>query len=141
MKEPWYKDGLRFKCTGCGQCCTGFPGYVWIDEAEIAEMAKFLNISMDTFIEKYTRKVGDAFSLIEDPTNYDCVFLEERKCRVYGARPHQCRAFPWWPDNLKTKKEWKEAAKHCEGIEHPDAPLITLEQIHSAMKGEESESN
>ena len=21
--EPWYKDGLRFKCTGCGDCCTG----------------------------------------------------------------------------------------------------------------------
>ena len=22
-QEPWYKDGLRFKCTGCGDCCTG----------------------------------------------------------------------------------------------------------------------
>ena len=32
---PWYKDGLRFQCTGCGDCCTGGPGYVWVNQAEI----------------------------------------------------------------------------------------------------------
>ena len=29
--EPWYRDGLRFACTRCGACCTGAPGYVWVD--------------------------------------------------------------------------------------------------------------
>ena len=28
---PWYRDGLRFTCTRCGNCCTGAPGYVWVD--------------------------------------------------------------------------------------------------------------
>ena len=27
--EPWYRDGLRFQCTQCGNCCTGDPGVVW----------------------------------------------------------------------------------------------------------------
>jgi len=138
-KAPWYKEGLRFKCTGCGECCTGAPGYVWIDEKEIAEMAKFLNISAEEFVKKYTRKVNGGISLNEHPTNYDCVFLKEKKCLVYGARPHQCKAFPWWPDHLRSKKEWKEAAKRCEGINHADAPLVTLGEIHSAIRGREDE--
>lgn len=137
-KEPWFKQGLHFKCTGCGQCCTGSPGYVWIDQKEIIEMAKYLNISEEEFVKKYTRKVGKGVSLKEHPTNFDCVFLKERKCQVYGARPHQCKAFPWWPENLKSKKNWDEAAKRCEGINHADAPLVTLGQIVSAMKGDES---
>ncbi|MFM7740581.1 MAG: YkgJ family cysteine cluster protein, partial [Planctomycetota bacterium] len=28
--EPWYKDGLRFQCSQCGDCCTGGAGYVWV---------------------------------------------------------------------------------------------------------------
>ena len=38
-QEPWYKEGLRFKCTECGKCCTGAPGYVWVNKEEVAEMA------------------------------------------------------------------------------------------------------
>jgi len=38
-KELWYKPGLRFKCTECGACCTGAPGYVWISEKEIKAVA------------------------------------------------------------------------------------------------------
>ena len=37
---PWYAEGLRFKCTQCGGCCTGGPGFVWFDEDEGAAMAK-----------------------------------------------------------------------------------------------------
>ena len=46
--KPWYAEGLRFKCTECGQCCTGAPGYVWVNEEEVAFVvakivAPFLN--------------------------------------------------------------------------------------------------
>ena len=37
--EPWYKDGLKFKCTQCGDCCTGAPGYVWVNQAEVEGIA------------------------------------------------------------------------------------------------------
>lgn len=132
IKSPWYKDGLKFKCTGCGKCCTGAPGYVWIDDKEIQEMADFLNISVEDFIKRYTRKKNGRIALLENSKTYDCVFLKDNKCRVYGARPHQCRAFPWWPENLKSPQAWAHAAKECEGI-HPDAPLISLEEIHKNL--------
>jgi Fe-S-cluster containining protein len=129
MSEPWYKEGLRFSCTQCGKCCTGSPGYVWIDESAIAEMAAYLNISAEQFTLLYTRKVGDRLSLKEDPETYDCIFLKGRACRIYEARPKQCRTFPWWKENLESRAAWAEAAKRCEGIGVEEAPLISLAEI------------
>ncbi|WP_296458322.1 hypothetical protein [Rubinisphaera sp.] len=38
----WYKDGLKFECTQCGNCCTGGPGAVWVSEEEIQAIAEYL---------------------------------------------------------------------------------------------------
>lgn len=132
--DPWYKDGLRFKCTGCGQCCTGFPGAVWVSPQEIQALAEHLNISEEEFIRTYTHRINGRISLKEDPHNYDCVFLKGKRCQVYNARPQQCRTFPWWSDNLKNAKAWKETAERCEGIDHSDAPLVTLGEIKKNLK-------
>ena len=40
LEKPWYHEGLRFECTGCGDCCTGAPGYVWLTEEEIRALAE-----------------------------------------------------------------------------------------------------
>jgi Fe-S-cluster containining protein len=129
---PWYKDGLHFKCTECGQCCTGSPGYVWVSSSEAEAIAEFLQISIDEFIQKYTRRIGNRISLKEHSRTYDCTFLKGKKCQIYGVRPKQCRTFPWWPENLKTPNHWKETAARCEGIDHPDAPLVVLDEIQNS---------
>lgn len=127
--EPWYKDGLRFNCTQCGKCCTGSPGYVWVEEKEIEAMAAFLKITDEEFILKYTRQAYGRRALLEDRRSYDCVFLKGGKtCTVYGARPRQCRTFPWWKENLNTPESWKEAATRCEGI-NSEAPIVSLAEI------------
>lgn len=126
--EPWYANGLRFECTGCGQCCTGAPGYIWVDEQEIQQIAAFLKLSLEEFSRRYLRRVKGRLSLLELPKTYDCIFLKDKKCQIYPVRPTQCRTFPWWPQNLKSEKEWKEAARYCEGI-CPDAPVVPLETI------------
>ena len=46
-RQAWYSEGLRFECTQCGACCSGEPGYVWVDEAEIAAMANEMKMSVD----------------------------------------------------------------------------------------------
>ncbi len=128
---PWYKEGLRFKCTGCGQCCTGGPGYVWITQEEMEAMAKQLEISLDLFKRKYTRQKDNRYALIEKKSannEYDCIFLKDKKCTIYQLRPKQCRTFPWWKENLNTEESWKLAAQDCEGI-NLDAPLIPYEEI------------
>lgn len=131
--KPWYNEGLRFQCTGCGKCCTGFPGYVWVTEQEIVAMAARLKLPLDEFSAKYVRKVGDRFSLKEHHKTYACVFLEGNKCKVYEDRPKQCQTFPWWSENLASKQDWQDAGKNCEGINHPEAPLISLEEIEKNL--------
>lgn len=132
INEPWYAEGLNFKCTGCGKCCTGSPGYVWVTLNEIEEIADHLQLSLDEFSQKYLRKVKGRFSLKEHPSTYDCAFLKDNKCEIYEVRPTQCRTYPWWPKNLKSKKDWQEAATYCEGISL-EAPLVPIEVISEQL--------
>jgi hypothetical protein len=105
-------------------------------------MAEHLNLSIDAFSEKYLRLMGNRISLKEHPKNYDCVFLQDgKRCGIYSARPTQCRTFPWWPGNLESESEWIEASKWCEGINHPDAPVIQFDEIQTQRELEESLEN
>lgn len=133
MSKKWYKEGLRFTCTECGKCCTGSPGYVWVSDIEIEKIAQLLQISFEEFVKKYTRKVAGRTSLLEDYRSYDCIFLKDNRCQIYASRPKQCRSFPWWIENLKTRKDWEKEALRCEGINHPDAPVISLEEIEKQL--------
>jgi len=132
---PWYKEGLRFKCTGCGGCCTGSPGYVWVSEEEIVRLSEFLKLSQEEFVRKYTHVLYGRISLKELPrSHYDCVFLEGKRCSVYSVRPKQCRTFPWWKDALSSPQAWQETAARCEGIDHADAPLISITEIQQHLE-------
>lgn len=131
LSENWFKEGLRFKCTGCGKCCTGAPGFVWVDDTEIEAIAAHLDSSKETFSKEYTRQVDNRTSLIEraGKSGFDCVFLKGKQCEIYPVRPKQCRTFPWWLHNVASEQAWRETAQECEGIDHPDAPLIPMEAI------------
>lgn len=133
--KPWFKEGLRFKCTGCGQCCTGSPGHVWVSPSEVEAMAEELKISVEEFTKKYTRRIGARLSLIERKrgADYDCIFLDGKRCTVYEVRPKQCRTYPWWSENVSSAQSWKEEGARCEGINHPDAPLISLPEIEKHL--------
>ncbi|MEE3372202.1 MAG: YkgJ family cysteine cluster protein [Planctomycetota bacterium] len=114
---PWYQAGLRFECSQCGDCCTGAPGFVWVNKEEIAELARQLGEeNIPAFEEKYVRQVGIRKSLKEF-SNGDCVFFdsEERTCQVYGARPRQCRTWPFWDSNLKSPGDWERTCQICPG--------------------------
>lgn len=130
----WYEKGLKFRCTGCGKCCTGAPGFVWLNEEDIERFCKSLDLPREEFLRRYTRKIGKRVSLLEDKTHFDCVFLKDNKCTVYEARPAQCRTYPWWVSNLKSEKDWIETASVCEGINHEEGDFIPLEKIQEELK-------
>jgi len=130
---PWYHEGLQFKCSGCGDCCTGAPGYVWVNKQEIAAMAVIVDMDVESFEEKYVRKIGIRKSLVEF-SNGDCVFFdnETRKCDVYEARPRQCKTWPFWDSNLKSKETWEETCVSCPGS--GTGKLYNLDQIEDQRK-------
>lgn len=136
-EEPWYANGLNFGCTGCGACCTGSPGYIWVNEEEILAISNHLGLSVQEFGRKYLRKVNGRFSLTERRVSYDCIFLKEKKCTIYEVRPLQCRTYPWWPEMLSSEEEWLKGAHTCEGI-CKEAPLVPLETIEKEKKKQEN---
>ena len=115
-KAPWFKDGLRFECTQCGDCCTGAPGYVWVNADEIKALAATVGVSVEEFEAKFVRQLGKRKSLIEYE-NGDCVFFDgkTRKCKVYGARPRQCKTWPFWDSNIETPADWQRTCQVCPG--------------------------
>lgn len=115
-EKPWFQDGLRFTCTGCGDCCTGAPGFVWVNRDEIEALAHKLNLPTEKFEELYVRRVGIRKSLVEYD-NGDCVFFDakSRNCKVYEARPRQCKTWPFWHSNMQSEETWKETCEACPG--------------------------
>jgi Fe-S-cluster containining protein len=128
VTEPWYKDGLKFKCTGCGDCCTGSEGYVWVNKQEIAALAAEIGVGIEEFESRYVRDVGVRKSLREY-ANGDCVFFDNksRKCSVYNVRPRQCRTWPFWDSNIRTPATWTETCEACPGS--AKGRLYQLEEI------------
>lgn len=129
----WIKPGLKFQCTGCGKCCTGPSGFVYISNPDLERLASYLQISQWEFILNYTKRVDGMLVLLDRPGTHDCIFLKDNRCSVYEGRPTQCRTFPWWLQNLQTPDAWNRAAEHCEGINHVDAPLIQSHQIEEGI--------
>lgn len=122
--REWYADGLRFTCTQCGNCCTGPTGYVWFDDGELAAMAKFAGLSEQEFVRRHTRRINGRLSLNERKTQhgYDCVFLQRNDsgkagCSIYSVRPQQCRTWPFWPENLTSKRAYLKAGERCPGMQ------------------------
>ena len=132
MAEPWYKNGLRFQCTRCGNCCTGAPGYVWVNEEEVEALARFRGETVEEVTALYTRTVDSRRSLREK-ANGDCVFFDRREgCTVYPARPRQCRTWPFWESNVDTPQAWERTCEVCPGSGKGE--LISAEEITRRLK-------
>ncbi len=132
-EKPWYHEGLRFKCSQCGDCCTGAPGFVWVNKQEIAALAKRMKMDEAAFEEQYVMSVGIRRSLKELP-NGDCVLFDAkgRKCTVYEDRPRQCRTWPFWNSNLRSPEAWQETCEICPGSGKGE--LYQLESIEEQRK-------
>ncbi len=147
--EPWYKDGLKFRCSTCGNCCTGPAGYVWVTDDEVEELATLLKMSEPDFRRKHVRKIGKRLSLkeVRQPNGqYDCEFLKplkgdkpdarKRGCKVYKARPLQCRTWPFWQGLLQSEEAWNHGKTMCPGMDKPDGKLYGVKEIRDISRSD-----
>jgi len=103
-------DTPFYQCQRCGACCK-WPGDVKIETDEIANIANFLKLSEEQFLEKYTRLRGNrkGLSLIEK-TNHECIMLTDGNiCNINEVKPRQCAGFP----NTWNFPNWRNV---CEAI-------------------------
>jgi Fe-S-cluster containining protein len=110
---------LRFECTECGECCTnrGEYAYVYVDDDEVRWIAELLGISQALVRRRHTFIDDDGLRQIAFLRDR-CTFLEPgtQRCRIYAARPSQCRTFPVWPELISRGRWTAEARRLCEGV-------------------------
>ena len=108
-----------FRCTGCGACCREVsPGsnLVMVTPAEARAVADAAGRTFDGVAEPYPDFIEG-----EDGARYTfdwslrredgrCLFLEEGRCTVYGARPWICRTYPFMLDGDRL------AVSECPGL-------------------------
>ena len=108
----------HFNCTQCGDCCR-WPGSVLLTDADITRMAEFLQLPEEEFISGHTRLAPNRIQLaLNEEPDGSCIFLKDNRCAVYGARPEQCRSFPF---------AWR-VPRGCPALDRLSDEQINIEQ-------------
>ncbi|MDR3123770.1 MAG: YkgJ family cysteine cluster protein [Treponema sp.] len=138
MDAPFYARGLRFSCARCSECCRIDPGFVFLRENDMELLVSALEMKYTEFIRRYCRwtpNIGGGEQLsLRERANYDCVFWLNG-CAVYEARPLQCRAYPFWPSLLASRKAWE--AMSCPGMGR--GALHSREEIEALLARQRAE--
>jgi Fe-S-cluster containining protein len=133
--RPYFFDrGIHFECRRCGACCTGDPGIVYADKNEAMRIAEYFCIEFSFFADTYLYPLRAGYG-VREYSDGRCYFYDSG-CTIYPVRPHQCRTYPFWFENLRSIKKWKRMSETCPGI--GCGTLYSKEKIlkivHSSMK-------
>ena len=138
MGDTWnqsyfFDQGLRFECQRCGFCCTGEPGIIFVEHSEIVQIASYISLDLSCFIDEFLYPFRTGYS-IKEHADGRCLFYQEG-CKVYPVRPKQCRTFPFWFENLRSRKKWRRVTRECPGIDKGSiySKKQILEFIHASM--------
>ena len=124
-------EGLRFECQpGCTECCRQ-QGFVYLTEADIARAAAFLGMTAAAFERQYVYRTPKRMRL-RVPRDVQCHFLLDGGCSIHPAKPTQCRIFPFWPELVESRREWKKTARYCPGI--GKGPLIQIDLVREQAR-------
>ena len=108
-------EGLRFECQrGCIACCEQ-KGFVYLTESDLLNIARFVGMTPAEFERRHVYRTGRRRRL-RIPKEANCMFLRDGGCSVHEVKPVQCRIFPFWPELLDSRREWKKTARYCPGM-------------------------
>jgi len=80
----------QIDCTECANCCRVTA--TRLEEEDVERLAEALDMSIPAFQDAYLEFVEEAGGHWKLPA--PCPLLEGNLCRVYEARPVNCRAYP-----------------------------------------------
>jgi Fe-S-cluster containining protein len=124
-------EGFRFTCQpGCIECCTQ-KGFVYLTETDLRRAAAFLHLSPAQFERRYVYRTRHKLRL-RVPRGSTCSFLQDHGCSIHPAKPTQCRVFPFWPELVDNRREWRKTAKYCPGIGEGELIQIETARVLSA---------
>lgn len=122
-----------FSCLLCGACCSGPDNEVMVSPPEIELLAAVTGSTADEIAEPYQewiRQGGASFTfgwVLRRGSDGNCIFLNDNRCRVYHARPHICRTYPFMLNG--TELIVSECSGCRDGAATKDAGQITRDLI------------
>lgn len=106
---------LRFQCQpGCTKCCEQ-EGFVYLTEDDLKRIAEYVGLTAEEFERRHVYRTKN-LTRLRVPRKQQCFFLRDGGCSIHAVKPVQCRAFPYWPELIDDKREWKKAGSWCPGI-------------------------
>ncbi len=141
------QSGVRFQCVACGHCCSGeSEGLVFIYKGEIQAICSYLKMSEAEFLRSYCDIVEAASKegyvptvvLKMNPMTQNCTFQQMNgSCKIYPARPFQCKSFPFWALNVRNPATWEKVKETCRGFSRKkEGHLFTLDEIRTFLDEE-----
>jgi Fe-S-cluster containining protein len=91
---------LGFRCELCARCCTKeFNDHVFLLDADLAVIRQINPDSITPapyyeFCDQKGRFYVSGYALKTKPDG-SCIFLENKRCKIYDKRPSICRVYPY----------------------------------------------
>lgn len=101
---------IRFKCTGCAECCRHVKESVPVNSQDAFYLTKHLRdmgldiYCIDQFLDQFAApalldECGYFVYFLKSVGEDDsCIFLNENRCSVQKAKPSACRIYPFMVD-------------------------------------------
>jgi uncharacterized protein len=90
----------RVDCTQCANCCKHYSPR--LKGPDIKRIARFLDMKEGELTDKYLRQDEDGDWVARSAP---CPFLgTDNLCRIYEARPSDCRRFPYTDEDVLLKR-------------------------------------
>jgi hypothetical protein len=94
-------------------------------------MAAFLGLTPGAFERKFVYRTKNRARL-RIPRDANCHFLFAGGCSIHAAKPTQCRIFPFWPELVESRREWRKTARYCPGM--GKGPLVQIENARAQAR-------
>ena len=119
---------------------TGDDYFVYLTETESEVIRNHLQLSPGWFRRRYLTRLTDGEWVLASGEDDRCIFLDDAgQCRVYSARPMQCKSYPFWPELAGNARAWISEGRRCEGINQGAViPVSTIRRHVQACLDQES---
>ncbi len=104
---------------------------MYLTEPDLMRIADHLGMTAAAFEREYVYRTRNLLRL-RVPRASRCWFLTGAGCSIHPVKPTQCRIFPFWPELVESRREWRKAARYCPGI--GKGPLVRIEAARDAAR-------
>ncbi|HHI98069.1 MAG TPA: YkgJ family cysteine cluster protein [Thermodesulfatator atlanticus] len=125
-----------FECKRCGFCCQG-ESTVSLSPEEQEQIASYLGLKLEEFLEKYTVKRGRRVEM--KTVAGHCIFYQEKEslCLIHPVKPFHCKQWPLHPSILKDRESFEIIRRTCPGF----SPEASWEDVKKLLPSSPKPSN